>query len=439
MKDIIVIGAGAGGLEIALASKKEGMDVLLVEKEKLGGVCLQKGCIPTKTYHKNASLLKDLKSLNEFGIDANFSFEFLKAYERKEKIVSSLTSNLENAFKKREIEIIYGEASFVDKNTILVNNATYKAKKIVIATGSKPFMPPLEGINLEGVLTSDEILELTYVPKDLVIIGGGVIGIEMASIFKLFGSNVTVIEALPNIISNFDEEISKRLQVYLKQQGIQIKTSSKVVKITKEDNLKVYLEDGEALTATNVLVSVGRIPNLSSLALENAGIEYTKKGILVNDNFQTNVENIYAIGDVIGKVMLAHYASYSAFYLFDHLMGKKSEINFSLIPACVFSFPEVASIGLTKEMIEEDCKVVKYPFRANGKAFSMGEIDGFVKIISKDDLILGVHIIGPQASTLIHEAVIIMNKKIKLSELNDYIYAHPTLSEVMAASYKLAL
>ena len=174
-------------------------------------------------------------------------------------------------------------------------------------------MPPLEGINLEGVLTSDEILELTYVPKDLVIIGGGVIGIEMASIFKLFGSNVTVIEALPNIISNFDEEISKRLQVYLKQQGIQIKTSSKVVKITKEDNLKVYLEDGEALTATNVLVSVGRIPNLSSLALENAGIEYTKKGILVNDNFQTNVENIYAIGDVIGKVMLAHYASYSAF------------------------------------------------------------------------------------------------------------------------------
>ena len=439
MKDIIVIGGGAGGLEIVLAGKEQGLDVLLIEKYKLGGVCLQKGCIPTKTYHKNASILKDLKNLNEFGVNGEFSFEFIKAYERKEKVISELTSHLENALKKREIEVVYGEASFVDKNTVLVDGVTYKAKKIVIATGSRPLVPPIEGIELEGVITSDDMLKLTEAPKDLVIIGGGFIGVEMASIFNYFGSNIEIVEALPNIIANFDEEISKRLQVYLKQQGIKINTSAKVIKIKKEDTLKVFLEDGRILNATKVLVSVGRRPNLDCLKLENAGIEYTKKGILVNDNFETNVENIYAIGDVIGKTMLAHYASYNGYYLFDHLMGRKSKIDFSLIPSCVFSFPEVASIGKTKDCIEGECKVVKYPFRANGKAAAMSEVDGFVKVIAKDDLILGVHIIGPQASTLIHEAVIIMNKKIKLSELNNYIYAHPTLSEVMATAYSLAL
>lgn len=438
MKDIIILGAGPGGYELALAASRRGLSVVLIEEHEVGGTCLHHGCIPTKAYYKSAEVLRELKQLSDYGISGTFSFDFSKTSDRKNEIVKTLTQGIKFLLNKAHVEWIYGRGKIISPNQVAVNGEIFEGKYIVIATGSSAAMLPLPGADSEGVMTSTELLELKDVPKKLVVIGGGVIGIELATIFNQFGTEVDVIEAMDSILPPVDREISKRLQIYLKGQGIRIHTKATVSRI--EAGLKVYFTEKDSeqtVAADKVLVAVGRRPNVNDIGLENTKVIYDRKGIKVNTFFQTNVPNIYAIGDVTGTMMLAHSASYSGYHVLKHILKEESLINFEVLPSCVFTFPEIASVGFTEDQCEEaDVCVQKYYFKANGKALTINETDGFVKIISVCDIIRGVHILGPHASDLIHEFVPIMNRNIPISELNDYIHAHPTLSETLAGAFR---
>jgi len=433
IKDLIIIGAGPGGYELALAASKKNIDTLLIEEAKVGGTCLHHGCIPTKTLYHSAKLLKEANNFSSYGIEGKLSFDFLKAKARVDEVVNNLESGIRFRLSKSEVDVIYGKAKLLSNTEVLVNGDIHKANYIVIATGSTPLT--LQGISGKDVVNSNDFLKLTSVPKNLVIIGAGVIGIEFASIFKLFGSNVEVIEAQSDILPFLDKEISKRLLAYLKNLGIKFNLNAKVLGV---DGNKVFFETkGEVkdLSFDKLLVAIGRKPNLEGLGLDEAGIKYTNKGIEVNKNFQTNIPNIYAIGDVTGKVMLAHNATYMGYKVLNHILGEDVNIDFNLIPNCIFTFPEVASIGLSEEEAKGvDYKVSKYLFKANGKAHTIGEVDGFIKMISYDEKILGVHILGTNASELIHEAAILMNANLSINEAKNIIFAHPTLSEVISAT-----
>jgi dihydrolipoamide dehydrogenase len=433
IKDIIIIGAGPGGYELALAASKKGLSTLLIEENAVGGTCLHSGCIPTKTYFHSAKLIKSFKTSSEFGINGNFEFDYLKAKAKKNEVVEGLHNGINFQLKTNKVQTIYGKAKLISKNEVMVNDEIYNANYIVIATGSSAINLNLPGFDNKNVITSTELLNINEVPKNLVVIGGGVIGIELASIFSYFGSQVEVIEAMDRILPMVDKEVSRRLAAYLKIIGIKINTSSTVVGI--EDNKVFYNSKGQ-INSTNydkVLVAVGRKPNVDNLGLDDVGIIYSKKGIEVDNNFKTNIDNIYAIGDVTGKMMLAHTATYSGYKVLSDILGEEKDIDFNLVPNCIFTFPEVAGVGLTEDEVRGvDYKVNKFLFKANGKAHSMGEVDGFVKIISARNKILGVHIIGPNASDLIHEAAILMKANMSISEAKNIIFAHPTLSEVVS-------
>lgn len=434
MKDIIIIGGGPGGYNLALKASNFALNLLLIESRKVGGTCLNCGCIPTKALYKNASLIKEMEDFKTSGIDANYKIDLSLMKKRKDKIVEDLGKGIEFSLNKKNVEVVYGEAKIVDNSRVEVNGLVYETKNIVIATGSSPVLLPISKINKENVLTSEEMLNLESLPSKLVIIGAGVIGIEMATIFNKFGSDVEVVEKMDRILPNIDSEINKRLLSYLKRSGIKFHLSSSVKEIKAS---KVIIEERTqeiALEADKILLSIGRKPNIEGLDLDKASINYTNKGIIVDENFETNVKGIFAIGDVTGKTMLAHSATYSGYKVLDYILGTPNKIDLSLTPACIFTFPEIGTIGKTEEECQKEMleyKVSKALFRANGKANADNDTEGFIKIIHQDDEILGIHIIGPHASDLIHEGVIIMNKKIKISELKDYIFAHPTLSEVL--------
>jgi len=430
MKDVIIIGAGPGGYEMAIKAAQEGLTTLLIEKAKLGGTCLQKGCIPTKAYYQSASVLRQLKQCEDFGISGSFSFDFNKIYERKEKIVADLMQGISFLLKKNGVHVVYGPARLLSSNEVEVDDTVYRGKNIVIATGSKPIIIP--EFNISSVITSDLLLGLKEIPKKMAIIGGGVIGIEFASIFNVFGGEVEVFELADMILPMFDKEIARRLQTYLKTQGIKINTGARVLGLEEKGKIYYRLRNKEkAGFADKILISIGRTPNIDNLNLDAVGIKYDRKGIKVNSNFQTNIKNIYAIGDVTGKMMLAHSATYSGYHALKHILNKNSHINFKVVPSCVFSFPEVAMVGLTEAQCRRyDYKIHKAYFRANGKAVTMSATDGFIKIITVNGKIKGVHIIGPHASDLIHEAVVLMNQKVPLERFISYIHAHPTLSEI---------
>ncbi|MDD3170932.1 MAG: dihydrolipoyl dehydrogenase [Bacilli bacterium] len=442
MKDLIIIGAGPGGYELALEASKKGLKVTLIEQDQLGGTCLNYGCIPTKSYYQNAKILKELEKKEIFGITGKLDFDFSVAYKRKEEIISSLKEGIKFLLDKTDIEYINGRGRLINSNTVKVGEETYIAENIVIATGSRPIRLDLPGFSLEGVLTSRDLLELKDIPQKMVIIGGGVIGIEMASIFHKFGCDVEVIEMCDAVLPNYDQEISKRLQGYLKQQGIKIHMRSKVVKIDKKENLIVnFIEkDSENLIVCDkVLLAIGRKPNIDNLGLEDVGINYTGKGITVDDNFMTNIPHIYAIGDVNGKTMLAHAATYSGYKVLSNILNEPDEIDLENIPSCVFTFPEIASIGLTEEEARKtglEVKIGKSMYRACGKAVAMNEVEGFVKLIAIDNVIMGAHIIGYDASVIIHEALPLINEKITVSRASGYVHAHPTLSEVFSGALK---
>ena len=450
---IMIIGAGPGGYETALLAAKRGVEVVLVEAGHVGGTCLNEGCIPTKSFCKNAEVLDSLREAEAFGISSlEYKFDFNAVVARKNAVVEQLRGGVEGLLGHKNITLVRGKASFKDAHTVLVDGQEYYADYIIIATGSVSASLPIPGADLPGILTSKEILDIETVPQRLCVIGGGVIGLEFASVFRSFGSEVTVLEYCKDILPRFDTDLAKRLKQSLGKRGIDIETQAQVTGITQEADgaYKVtYIRKGkeEVVEADKVLMAVGRKANVSSLNLADAGIDFTPRGILVDEKtMQTNVPHIYAVGDINGKMMLAHAATFQGIVALDHIMGIENNIDLNVMPAAVFTSPEAASVGLTEDECKEKgipVKCLKSFFRANGKAVTMAETDGFCKIVvvaePKDGqespyesgLILGCHLYGPHASDIVQEACALISRKATLDEFKDIIHTHPTLTEVL--------
>lgn len=439
--DVIVIGAGPGGYVAAIKASQLGAKVAIIEKNELGGVCLNIGCIPTKALIKSARVYQDILNASTFGISVDTStakVELDKVVKRKDIIVKKLTMGVKMLLKKNNVEVFQGEAKVLDKNTIEVNDEKLQTKNIIIATGASPIIPPIKGVK-EGfesnfILTSKEALSLTEVPTDLVVVGGGVIGIEFATIYSSFGSNVTVVEMANNILVNVDDEIRSTYLKSLKKQKINIITEAQVVEVDKDKVIYKKDDQNHEVKATKVLMSVGMRPNTQGF--EHLGLEITRQGIQTNNKLETNVPGIYAIGDVNGKFMLAHVASSEGMIAASNIMGENKEINYNQIPSGIYGSPEIASIGLTEqEAIKAgiEYKVSKFPLQANGKSLAEAETEGFIKIIAKTKFneIIGVHILAPHATELISESSVLMKLEGTAYELADAIHPHPTLSEAI--------
>ena len=442
---IIIIGAGPGGYETALVAAKRGVEVVLIEAGHVGGTCLNEGCIPTKAFCKNAEVLDGLREAETFGVTGlSYGFDFGVVTARKNVVVEQLRGGVEGLLGHKNITLARGKASFKDPHTVVVEGAEYTADYIIIATGSVSASLPIPGADLPGILTSREILDIQEVPKRLCVIGGGVIGLEFASIFRSFGSEVTVLEYFKEILPRFDSDLSKRLKQSLGKRDIEICTQAQVTGIVAQDDTAYcvsFTRKGkeETVEADKVLMAVGRKANVASLNLADVGIEFTPRGIVVDDKtMQTNIPHIYAVGDINGKMMLAHAATFQGLVALDHIMGIENEIDLSVMPAAVFTSPEAACVGMT----EEDCKEAGIPikclksfFRANGKAVTMGETDGFCKlIVSEDGRILGCHLYGPHASDIVQEACALITRKATLKEFESIIHTHPTLTEVLQSA-----
>lgn len=438
--DIIVIGAGPGGYVAAIKAAQLGAKVAIVEKNVVGGVCLNIGCIPTKALIKSARIHKDVLGAKAFGINldaASVSVDMKQVVKRKDIIVKKLTIGVKSLLKKNGVDLIEGEAKVIDKNTVEVADKKYQTKNLIIATGASPVIPPIPGVK-EGfesgfILTSKEALSLDAIPTNLVIVGGGVIGIEFATIYSSFGSNVTILEMADNILVNIDDEVRETYLKSLKKDKVNVLTKAQVTKVAKDS--VTYLLDGKEVVvpADKVIMAVGMRPNTASL--DHLGLEITRNGITTNDKLETNIKGIYAIGDVNGKYMLAHVASSEALVAVENIMGGNKTIDYSKVPSGIYGFPEIASVGLTEQEAKEkgiDYKVSKFPLMANGKALAEAETEGFIKLIAdtKYNEIIGAHILSPHATDLISEIVVLMNLEGTAHELASSIHPHPTLSEV---------
>lgn len=415
--DIIIIGYGPGGMEVAGKAVAQGLDTVVIERDKPGGTCLNRGCIPTKALCYSAEHASGNPD------------EYHEAWSRKNAVVTELRDNLSAMTSK--VTFVTGEARFTATDKVEVNGETYTAPKIVIATGSMPSRLPVPGAEL--AIDSDRLLDLQQLPGSICIIGGGVIGMEFACILNAFGVNVTVVEFCKEILPNFDKDVSKRLKTALTRKGINIITSAKVTEILPDKQVMYECKGKTAtISADEVLIAVGRRPVIPAGA-EEIGIAIERNAIKVDDNYRTNIDGIYAIGDVNARLMLAHAASAQG----SIVMG--TPMNCHVVPAAAFTTPECAMAGMTEEMCKErglDYASVKAMFRSNGKAVSMGETDGIVKLIidKKTREILGAHICGPHAADLIGEPALAMSAKLPIDIIAKTIHAHPTLGEVIHAA-----
>lgn len=468
---LIIIGAGPGGYETALLAAKRGVEVVLIESGPVGGTCLNEGCIPTKAFCKNAEVVESLRNAEAFGVRGlSYDLDFSAVTVRKNSVVEQLRAGVEGLLGHKLITLVRGKASFKDAHTVTVTPssssvipskveestpAEYKADRIIIATGSVSASLPIPGADLPGLLTSKEILDIQEVPRSLCVVGGGVIGLEFASIFRSFGCEVTVLEYCKDILPRFDTDLAKRLKQSLGKRGIDIVTQAQVQGIAEmpgQEGYRVtFSRKGkeEAVEAEKVLMAVGRRANVASLNLSDAGIEFTPRGVVVNEVMQTNVPHIYAIGDINGKMMLAHAATFQGIVALDHIMGIDNNIDLSVMPAAVFTSPEAASVGLTEDECKDKgipVKCLKSFFRANGKAVTMGQTDGFCKVVVaaepdegqespyESGRILGCHMYGPHSSDIIQEACALISRKATLAEFRDIIHTHPTLTEVLQSA-----
>lgn len=442
--DLIIIGAGPGGYETAVEAAHRGKSVVIFNGGSLGGTCLNEGCIPTKCLCRDAEMVAQFKEADRFGIDEfTFSVDFTKISARKNEVVNKLREGVAGLLKSAGVTVVDAKASFKDAKTVIADGQEYTADDIIIATGSVSKSLPIEGHDLDCVMDSSDILSIDYVPESLTIIGGGVIGMEFASIFSNLGSKVTVIEFMKQILPPFDSDIAKRLKQTLSKRGTEIITGVAAKKIEKsEEGIRVVYEakgkEGEVISS-DLLMAVGRAPRVEGLNLEAAGVEYTPKGIAVNDDMQTNVEHIYAIGDVNARMMLAHVASFQGLRALNAIEGRKDSIRFDLVPSAVFTLPECGMAGLT----EEECKsrgiaisTGKSFYRANGKALAMGEEEGLCKLIfSKEDCkLLGAHIMGADAALIAQQCVDFMNAGATVASISETIFGHPTLSEIILSA-----
>lgn len=449
---IIIIGAGPGGYETALLAAKRGVEVVLIESGPVGGTCLNEGCIPTKSFCRNAEMLDGLKEAEVFGVSGlSYDFDFKAVTARKNAVVDQLRGGVEGLLGHKNISLVRGKAIFKDQHTVIVYPAgpgeavesEYSADYIIIATGSVSASLPIPGADLPGIFTSREILDIEEVPNRLCVIGGGVIGLEFASVFRSFGSEVTVLEYCKDILPRFDTDLAKRLKQSLGKRGIEINTQSQVLSIAEDDGeyTVTYSRKGkeETVKADKVLMAVGRKANMASLNFADAGIECTPRGIAVNENMQTNIPHIYAVGDINGLMMLAHAATFQGIVALDHIMGISNDIDLSVMPAAVFTSPEAASVGKTEDECKEagiPVKCLKSFYRANGKAVSMAETDGFCKIVvnAETGAVLGCHLYGAHSSDVVQEACAMITHKMTLDDFKKVIHPHPALTEVLQAA-----
>ncbi|WP_408096380.1 dihydrolipoyl dehydrogenase [Peredibacter sp. HCB2-198] len=461
--DVIVIGSGPGGYIAAIRASQLGLKTAIIEKYKtLGGTCTNVGCIPSKAWLDSSERYHELThSFDVHGITASgVKLDVVKMGDRVAKVVSDNTSGLNFLMKKNKITVFQGLGSFKDKNTISIKGETetkeIQGKNIIIATGSKPSSLPNVKIDKERIITSTEALKLKEVPKHMIVIGGGVIGLEMGSVFKRLGAKVSVVEFADSIIATMDADLGKELNKVLKKEGMEFYLGHGVTDVIRKGNeltvkAKAKADGAEVeLKGDYVLVAVGRRPYTEGLNLEAAGLKVDERGrVAVNDHLQTAVPHIYAIGDVIKGAMLAHKAEEEGVYVAELIVGQKPHVNYNLIPGVVYTWPEVAAVGATEQELKQSgaqYKVGKFPFVASGRARASNEKDGFIKVLAdkNTDEILGVHMIGPRVADLIAEAVIAMEFRASAEDIGRSCHAHPTYAEAfkdacLAASENRAL
>lgn len=427
---IAIIGAGPGGVAAAIAAAKRGAEVSVIEKNGLGGTCLQRGCIPTKALVAVCKLMEKCKKSETFALDkitvgayGDTPLLMEKLLERNKKIIDAQAKGIELVFKNLKINLIKGEANFAAGGGLSVKTETgareITADKIILAAGSVPVKPSIFDFTNKNIMTSDEILQINKIPEKLIVVGGGAIGLEFASIFNAFGTKVTVIEMMPQILPGMDGELANTLARELKKKGIEILTGAKA----------------ETFADSSVLVAAGRKPNTSGLNLESAGIEKDAKGFIkVNENFETSVAGIYAIGDLIAGPMLAHKASYDGNMAVKSVFGEKINADYNIIPGCVYTMPEAATVGYSEEKAKAEninYEVKKYFNRGLGIAWAAGEIEGFAKILVNKDNgeIIGMHLLGAASTELIGLGAVAVKNKMKITDIAESVFAHPTFSE----------
>lgn len=448
--NVIVIGAGPGGYVCAIKCAQLGLKTAVVEERDVGGTCLNRGCIPTKALLHSAEIFEELKTAEKYGITLeNAGFDFAAIQAKKAEAVLKLRTGVEALFNANKIETIRGTGCIVDKGTVQVGEQVYTADSIVIATGSVPARPPIPGLDLPGVITSDELLEETdCFDESMVIIGGGVIGVEFASVYASLGSKVTVVEALPRLLCRMDKDISANLTMILKKKGVKICTDSMVKEVVAEEDgsLTVHYESkGKAASANGkkVLVAIGRKPNTAGLFGEKITAEAVRGRLTVNERFETSIPGVYAIGDVSSPVQLAHVASAQGIFVAELLAGKEPEGNLSLIPSCIYTSPEIASVGLTAEEATEagyaakESKIMMY---SNGKTIIAGGERGFMKLITEEQTgkILGAHLMCERATDMLSEFTSAMAGGLTAQDMVRVMRPHPTFNEAVSELFETA-
>lgn len=436
--DLAIIGSGPCGYVAGIRASQLGMKACILERDRVGGVCLNWGCIPTKALAASSEVFLNAERASEFGINiTSYNIDFKKVQERKETIVKKLSQGIEMLMKAKKLEIIREKAEIKDMGFIKAGDLEIETKNILIATGSIPFEIPSIPFDNTLILSSTDILSLKEIPKSIVMVGGGVIGCEFASIFNSFGSQVTIVEMMNQLLPNEDEEIARKIGEVFKKRGINVFTNTKVEKIEKKENsVTAVLSNGESVCAEKSLISIGRSPNSKGLGLEALGIECNRGWVKVDESFRTNVDNIYAAGDIKGGMLLAHVASKEGISAVEGICGNKYPVDYNVVPSCIFTHPEIASVGLNRLTAKNkgvDVKVRKFLFSSIGKSHVLGETDGFIKLVvdNSSDKILGSQIIGPHATELIAEITVSIQFGITSEKLASVIHAHPTLSEII--------
>lgn len=446
-RDIVVIGGGPGGYVAAIRAAQLGGRVTLVEEEKkLGGTCLNCGCIPTKFLLRSVEAYQSVQNAEQYGISVTgASVDLSKMQARKNKVISTLTGGVKSLLSGNKVEVISGRAKLAPSKQVEIDSAQGKkqaiqADKIIIATGAKPITLPIPGADSPDIMSVDDMLDLEQLPKSMVIIGGGVIGVEMATILAKLGCKVSVVEMMPHFLPTQDTEIALTLQDILREDGIQVWCNSQVTRIEcSKGGSAVFFAEGDTehkVEAEAVTISVGYKPNIDGLGLEESGVTTDRGSIKVNEGMETSTPGIYAVGDAVGGMMLAYIASREGIIAAENATGMHAKIDYQVVPQCIFTLPEIASVGITEQEARGqgyEVEVGRFPFAANGMAMILGEQKGLVKIVSENKYgqILGVHIIGPHATALIMEAAIGIKLEATTEDIIEMIHPHPSLSEAM--------
>lgn len=431
--DLIVIGGGPGGYISAIKASQKGLNVAIIEKDALGGTCANVGCIPTKVYAHAASIINEIKKANAFGITAEYNVNLDLLRAKKESVVKRLTAGIQYLLTKNKVTVIKGEAKFLDNHTIQVNDQAYRASNFIIASGSKLLIPPIKGIDLPGVLTTNEALDMERIPEKILIIGAGIVGLEFCNIYQALGSEVILVDILPDLLPMLDRDIASVAEKVLVSKNIQVLLNHKVEEI--EAGLYVRVEkDGNRniLGCDTVLLAAGRSANVNGI--EALNLQMWAKGIKVNQQMKTSIDNIYCVGDVNGLSQLAHVAAYQGEIAVENILGENVEADLNTVPNCIYTDPEIAWVGLSEIQAREsygNIVVGSFPYLASGRAQTMSEDYGLVKVITeaKYKRLLGMEIIGPYASELIQQGVLAIRYEFSVQEIISSIFAHPTLSE----------